>query len=277
MRTAVTRAIVVFVLAFMASRAHAQLIIAHRGASYDAPENTLAAFKLAFEQNADGIEGDFYLTKDGKIVCFHDKTTKRTAGGVDLDVASSTLGELRKLDVGSCKNPKYAGEKPPTLEEVFAILPPGKFFCIEIKSGPEILPVLKETIAKSKVSPEQLRIIAFDSNVIAQAKNVLPNIKAHWISDYKQNKQTGEWRPSHQTILKTLKQIGADGFNSNANLAVLTPQFVHQLKEIGLETQVWTVDKPEVAKTLKEMGVFAITTNRPGFIRQQLGERRAVP
>jgi glycerophosphoryl diester phosphodiesterase len=271
MRTSINRAIATLTIALMASQVHAQSIIAHRGASYDAPENTLAAFKLAFEQNADGIEGDFYLTKDGKIVCFHDKTTKRTAGGVDLDVASSTLAELRKLDVGSWKNPKYAGEKPPTLEEILAILPPGKFFCIEIKCGPEILPVLKETIARSKVAPEQLRIIAFDANVIAQAKKVLSTIKAHWISDYKQNKQTGEWRPNHETILKTLKQTGADGFNSNANLAFFTPQFVKQLKEMGLETQAWTVDKPEIAKQLKEMGVFAITTNRPAFVRERLG------
>ena len=77
-------------------------IVAHRGASLDAPENTLAAFRLAWSQGADAIEGDFRLTKDGRIACLHDDTTQRTAG-LDLTVADSTLAELRELDVGSWK------------------------------------------------------------------------------------------------------------------------------------------------------------------------------
>ncbi|MDA1056051.1 MAG: glycerophosphodiester phosphodiesterase family protein, partial [Planctomycetota bacterium] len=81
---------------------HGQLIIAHRGGSHDAPENTLAAFRLAFEQGADGIEGDFYLTRDNRIVCIHDADTKRVADKT-LVVAESSLAELKRLDVGSWK------------------------------------------------------------------------------------------------------------------------------------------------------------------------------
>lgn len=80
-------------------RTFAQSIVAHRGASFDAPENTLAAFNLAWEQGADAIEGDFYLTADQQIACIHDKTTKRTAG-VELKVADSTLDQLRELEYG---------------------------------------------------------------------------------------------------------------------------------------------------------------------------------
>ncbi|MDP6721144.1 MAG: glycerophosphodiester phosphodiesterase family protein, partial [Pirellulaceae bacterium] len=97
--------------------ARGQLIVAHRGASYDAPENTLAAFRLAWRQGADGIEGDFYLTKDGQIVCIHDADTKRTAG-VSRQVAKSTLAELRELDVGRWKDEEFAGERMPTLQQV---------------------------------------------------------------------------------------------------------------------------------------------------------------
>jgi glycerophosphoryl diester phosphodiesterase len=276
MRPILTRGIVGWSILIMTTAAavdaKAQLIIAHRGASHDAPENTLAAFKLAWEQNADGIEGDFYLTKDGKIICFHDKTTKRTAGGVDIDVASSTLEQLRKLDVGSWKDPKYAGEKAPTLDEVLAVVPPGKMFYIEIKCGPEILPALEETLGRSKVKPEQLRIISFNADVIAQAKQRLPKIKGLWISGYKQDKATGQWRPDQATILKTLNETKADGFNSNANFEMFTPKFVAQLKGMGLEVGAWTVDKAPDARKLKEMGVTAITTNRPGFIRQSLAQ-----
>src|SRR5436190_9554723 len=94
-------------------------LVAHRGASADAPENTVAAIKLAWEQKADASEFDVYLTKDGKIVVIHDATTKRTAGE-DKKVADTSLEDLRKLEVGKWKNPKFAGEKIPTLEEMLA-------------------------------------------------------------------------------------------------------------------------------------------------------------
>src|SRR6188768_2306112 len=74
-------------------------IVGHRGASFDAPENTVAAVRLAWEQKADAAEFDVYLTKDRKVVVIHDKDTKRTAGGVNKVVAESTLAELRALDV----------------------------------------------------------------------------------------------------------------------------------------------------------------------------------
>src|SRR5262245_61979826 len=113
------------------------LIIAHRGASHDAPENTLAAFRLAWQQDADGIECDFYLTRDEAIACIHDETTKRTAG-VDLTIADATLDQLRGLDVGSWKDKRWAGERIPLIEQVFQTIPKGKRIYIEVKCGPEI-------------------------------------------------------------------------------------------------------------------------------------------
>ena len=76
------------------------LLIAHRGGSREAPENTLAAFHQAWQQGADGIEADFRLTRDGRVVCLHDAGTGRTAG-IDIAVAEATFAELRRLDVGS--------------------------------------------------------------------------------------------------------------------------------------------------------------------------------
>ena len=135
----------------------AQFIVAHRGASYDAPENTLAAFRLAWEQGADAIEGDFYLTADGQIVCIHDKTTKRVAPGQpELTVAKSTLQELRQLDVGRWKADKFAEERIPTLKEVLAIVPRQKRIFVEIKCGPEIVPILQQQLSDSDLKPEQI-------------------------------------------------------------------------------------------------------------------------
>src|SRR3954454_10841881 len=89
-------------------------IIGHRGASFDAPENTVASFRLGYEQKADACELDVYLTKDGRIVVIHDKDTRRTAG-VDRPVVQQTLDELKKLDAGKWKGDRFAGEKIPTL------------------------------------------------------------------------------------------------------------------------------------------------------------------
>ena len=123
-------------------------IIAHRGASYLAPENTLASTLLAWKLKADAVEVDVYLSKDNRIVVIHDRTTKRTSG-VNLNVAQTTAEELRQLDVGRFKNKKYAGEKIPFLEEIIATVPPKKKLYVEVKCGPEIVPLLKQVIEQS--------------------------------------------------------------------------------------------------------------------------------
>ena len=101
------------------------LIVAHRGSSFEAPENTLPAFRLAWEQGADAIERDFLLTKDDQIVCIHDASTKRLSDK-NLVVSKSTFEELRALDVGAWKHEKFKGTKIPTISEVFATIPKGK-------------------------------------------------------------------------------------------------------------------------------------------------------
>jgi glycerophosphoryl diester phosphodiesterase len=260
---------VVIVCLIVGCSAWAQVIVAHRGASFDAPENTLAAYQLAWEQGADGAEGDFYLTADGRIVCIHDPTTKRT-GDRALEVAKSTSEELRKVDVGAWKDAKFAGERIPTIEEVLAIVPPGKLYYIEVKCGPEILPGLEAAIARSGVQSEQLRIISFNAQLIAEAKRRMPQVNAHWISGFKVDKETKEIAPTTEAVFKTLKDVSADGFNGQWNTKVWTAGFVEKLKSLGLETAVWTVDDPAVARRLAKAGVGGLTTNRPGWLRERL-------
>ena len=132
MRSVFLIVVVVFTIVF-SSTAGAQLIVAHRGASYDAPENTLAAFQLAWQQNSDAIEGDFYVTSDQQIVCIHDKSTRRVAPKQPaLNVADSTFKQLRQLDVGSWKHDRYSAERVPTLKQVLATVPAGKQIFVEI-------------------------------------------------------------------------------------------------------------------------------------------------
>ena len=242
-------------------------VIAHRGAAHDAPENTLAAFKLAWQQGADGIEGDFHLTREGEIVCIHDADTKRTAGQA-RKVAEATLAELRQLDVGSWKGEPWRGTRIPTLDEVLATVPEGKQVFIEIKSGPEILPALKQALAGSGLQSGQAVVMSFDARVIVEAKRLLPQLKALWLTDFKANQKTGV-RPSAIEILQTLEKIGADGVGCRAH-PVVDQAFMQTLRTARKEVHLWTVDDVAMAKRYLQLGADSLTSNRAGWLKQQL-------
>lgn len=244
-------------------------IIAHRGASYYAPENTVPAFELAWEQRSDAIEGDFYLTADGHIVCFHDGNTKRITG-VDLRVEDGTLDQLQAMDVGKWKAAEYAGERMPTLADVLSLVPPGKKVFLDIKSGPQIVEPMKEIIEASGLHPEQIVVIAFNADVVAKTRELLPDLTTYWLLGYRFDKETETWSPSLDSILQTLRRIDAHGLSTNANRDVVDETFVKRLREAGFEFHAWTINDAELARYFYDLGVDSITTDRPGFIRDAL-------
>ncbi|MDB6074640.1 MAG: glycerophosphodiester phosphodiesterase [Verrucomicrobiaceae bacterium] len=242
-------------------------IVAHRGASRDAPENTMASFKLGWEQKADGDELDIYLTKDGQVVVIHDGNTKRTTG-VDKPVVEQTLAALREQDAGSFKGPQWKGEKLPTLEEAVASIPEGRRLFIEIKCGPEVLPALEKVLTASGKKPEQLVIIGFGDETMRRAKLKFPHLKVYWIASMKPSKKGGKAKTLDE-VLKTAKAIGVDGVDLAAEPR-MDAAFVKQVREAGLQLYVWTVDDAKLASSLAKAGVDGITTNRPGWLREQL-------
>lgn len=244
------------------------LLIAHRGASREAPENTPAAFDLAWEQGADGIEADFRLTRDGRVVCMHDATTGRTAG-VDLSVAGASLEELRRLDIGAWKRIRWQGERIVTLEEVLDRLPTGKRFFIELKCGAEIIAPLRHILTAGIVPAEQLSLLAFDARLIAGLKEQLPGIRACLNADYRWSLRTRSWSPSREDLQAVLEECGADGLSSRA-VGLLDAQFVDELHRSGKEVHVWTVDNARSARHFLGLGVDSIMTNRPGWLRERL-------
>jgi glycerophosphoryl diester phosphodiesterase len=241
-------------------------VVAHRGASADAPENTLAAIKLAWEQKADASEFDVYLSKDRQVVVLHDKDTKRTAG-VDLPVAATPLAELRALDVGRWKGPQFAGEKVPTLDEMLATVPAGKRVFVEVKCGPEIVPELDRVVRAAKLKPEQTAVISFNADVVAAAKKARPDLQAYWVVSLKPKK--GQTPPTAEGLIARAKAVGADGLDLSATEA-LDAVFARKVKAAGLKLYVWTVNEADVAKRMVEIGVDGITTDRPGWLREQL-------
>ncbi len=249
---------------------YAQMIVAHRGASFDAPENTLAAFREAWVQQADGIEGDFYLTADQEIVCIHDKDTQRTAAR-NLPVTSSSLPELRQLEVGAWKAAKFDGEPIPTFKEVLACVPADKTFVIELKSTAEIVPVLSRQLAEADAKLDNLLVISFHAECIARCKAAHPELRAHWLTGYKLDKQTQQMHPTVEEIARTLQACQADGLGTQADRQVVNEDFIAKLTASGMrEFHVWTVDSPQDARYFQSLGAVGITTNRPALIRRAL-------
>lgn len=243
-------------------------VIAHRGASFDAPENTVAAVKLAWEQKADAAEFDIYLTRDRQIVAIHDKDTKRTAGGVNKVVAESTLAELRALDVGRWKGERYAGERIPTLDEILATITDGKRAFIEIKCGPEIVPELDRALKARKLPPADTPVISFDAAVVAAVKKARPDLPAYWIVNVNPK---GKTPPTAAQLIAKAKEVGADGLDLSATDA-LTADMAKQIRAAGLKLYVWTVNDAEKAKRMVELGVDGITTDRPADLRGWLAK-----
>lgn len=263
MRTFLT----MLILASGGAQAAEPFLVAHRGASHDAPENTLPAFELAWKQGADAIEGDFHLTSDGKIVCIHDYDTKRVSG-LKKPVKGSTLAELQALDAGAWFKPEFRGTTMPTLRDVIATVPAGKKLYLEVKCGPEIVPVMLEDLAASGLKTEQLVVISFNAPVIEELKKRKPDYKACWLSSFESSSPLD---PGTAEVLATVGRIKADGFSSKAD-ARLDATFVKTLREGGCEYHCWTVDDPATAKRFLEIGAMSITTNRPGFLRKSLAQ-----
>ncbi len=241
-------------------------IIAHRGASNLAPENTVAAAKLAWEKNADAVEVDVYLSQDKQVVVIHDKTTKRTAGE-ELEVAKSTAAELRKLDVGSFKGEQYKGERIPLLEEVIATMPPKKQLFVEIKCGPEVLESLEKTIVASG-KREQIVIIGFGFDTVKASKKLMPDIPTYWLVGTKRDKETEAWLPHSPDLVDDVVASGLDGLN--VHWAGVNKAFVKSVRKADLGLYIWTVNDPLEGARLSKLGVDGITTDRPGWLRDQL-------
>jgi len=243
-------------------------IIAHRGASHDAPENTLAAIRLAWEQQADAVEVDVQLSKDGELVVIHDDNTKRS-GSLARKVSAQTLDELRKLDAGSWKSKRWAGEKIPTLASVLAAVPEGKRLFVEFKCGSDGISAFKRTVKDAAPRLGTIVAIGFSSDTMRQLKADMPELEVCWICRFRRLWRTGRWCPAAEDLIAAAREIGVDGLDLDAR-GPLNATLVSKLSAAGLKVYVWTVDSPAKAGKLVAAGVDGITTNRPGWLREKL-------
>lgn len=243
-------------------------LIAHRGASHDAPENTLAAFRRGFEQGADAVELDLYLTADRRMVVIHDRDTGRIAS-ITNRVDQTSFKELRRLEVGQWGKWRGKGfsEKIPSLDEVLRLVPKGRRVFIEIKCGPEILPELEKALKRSRLKPAQTALIGFDYETVRQAKARFPRLEVSWLAQANKQKQY----PPVDELIQKAKAAGLDGLDLNSGFPI-DSAFVDKVHAAGLKLYTWTVDDPAVARDESAAGVDGITTNRPGWLRTQLSQ-----
>lgn len=240
-------------------------VIAHRGYSAIAPENTLASMREAWKTDADGIELDIYLTKDNQIIVSHDGNTKRTTGQ-SYEITSTDSKVLRTLDAGSFKGKQFAGEKLPFLDEILKESPAHKRIFVEIKQGdPKILPYLKKSVNKSK-NKANVTFISFNKDVLAQAKKMMPEIPAYWLHAPAKDTTTNKYMKYDETPIKIAKENHFDGVDSYCE--GVTPEFVKGVHDAGMKLYVWTIDNPVIVKDMVKLGVDGITTNNPVTTRE---------
>ncbi|MCZ6702213.1 MAG: glycerophosphodiester phosphodiesterase family protein [Ignavibacteria bacterium] len=242
------------------------LIIAHRGESYDAPENTLASINLAWKRDADGVEIDVQLTKDDKIVLIHDKTTLRT-GSKYKRIAANNYDGLLKIDVGKFKNTKWKNERIPLLDEAIDTIPGNKILFIEIKSDEKIIKPLQNLIEQKNINLAQIKFIGFNIYMMELIKKTFPEIGSYWIVEGKNYRTKGLLK---KTIIKC-NSAKLDGLDVQAR-KYLNKDVIHSVKNSGLKIYTWTVDDPERAKQLYLDGIDGITTNKAAWLKNKLKE-----
>ncbi|WP_022846128.1 glycerophosphodiester phosphodiesterase family protein [Desulfurobacterium sp. TC5-1] len=235
-------------------------IIAHRGASFYAPENTFSAFNLAFKMGADGIEMDVRLSKDGEIVVIHDETTGRT-GNKSLTVSEALYSQLEKVDVGSYFDREFKGEKIPRLRDVMVAFPDKELY-IEIKTGKEIIPYFL-SLSREILFSKNFLFFSFDFEVVKTLKRFFPENRVLFVVDYGYNVPDREGVCA--AIALAVKGASLDGVSTCADLRH-GKKAAEVFKSAGLFWNVWTVDNPYLAKEFKALGVDSISTNRPDLI-----------
>lgn len=231
------------------------LIIAHRGSSRYAPENTLAAFCLAYEQGADGIELDAKLTIDGEVIVIHDQTLDRTTGSSGR-VIDQTLAKLKTLDAGSFFSHAFQGERIPTLDEVFREL--GKKLLINVEltsylSPGDMLPEKVADLVKKHGVAQNILFSSFHPIILHRIRKLLPDIPAALL--------TADGILSMVGNSFIGRMISPDWIHPHISKA--TNNFIKNQHDTGRKVNAWTVNDPDEIQRLIFAGVDGIITDDP--------------
>ena len=259
-------------------------VIAHRGASDEAPENSLAAIRRAWKHQAAGVEVDVQLTGDGQLAVIHDSDTQRTTGR-RMVVAESTLAALQSLTISA--RPRggliRTAQRIPSLAQVLAVTPADRRALIEVKSGPEAAPALVEALRQSPRGevdgrPDRTIVCGFSLDTMeairdeAKARG-FDRFTLGWIAGFEAVNRTHE-PAGVASLLNQARDVGVQWLSLDVTGGVRKP-LVDQARAAGMLTYVWTVNDPDQAESLVVAGVDGVITDRPRFMREWLLQHEA--
>jgi len=231
------------------------LVIAHRGASGDFPENTLAAFVAAAEASADMCEFDVRMTRDGALVVIHDETVDRTSDGRG-EVGAMDLGEIKRLDAGIWFSARFEGQRIPTLAEVAATVRGRCGLVVELKN-PSIEFEALEVLRRQGVVKDTI-ILSFDRPQISR------------LSALKEAPRTGLLVDRERDgIVEAALAAGASAVCLQFRVA--SPALCAKARRSGLAVFVWTVDDEDLMRHFIAAEIDGIMTNYPGRLSRLLG------
>lgn len=233
--------------------------IAHRGASYLAPENTVASIQLAWELGSDGAECDVMLTKDNKIAVFHDQTGERLLNK-DVKISEVPYSEIKNIPIKLRESnlKKYEGSTVPQLKDLLETVPEDRLLVIEIKCGKEIIPYLQKDIKKYWKSGN-IAFIAFDYETIVETKKVFPAAPCYYLSSNADDLN----RRFDEIVRSDLEGV-------NLNHKIIDKALVERFRSAGKDVWCWTVNLPEDANRMQQSGVKHITTDRPAWLKKAI-------
>ncbi|MBE3584148.1 MAG: DUF1080 domain-containing protein [Limnochordaceae bacterium] len=245
----------------------APFVVAHRGASKEAPENTLAAFLRGIELNADLLECDVYLSADGVPVILHDSTVNRTTNGSG-SITSLTLEQIKQFDAGSWKGAQFAGERIPTLEELLELAKEKAQVLIEIKqAGQATMAATVAAIRKTGMT-NNVVIQSFNPESVKQASQLAPDIPRALLMN---DPGIRDAAVAGAFIVKQVLESGANAVS--IQYSTVTPELVRYLHSRGIAVFVWTVDDRYNLQRMITAGVDAIITNDPATAWQVIASQ----
>lgn len=253
-------------LAAVAASPAYDTLIAHRGESVDAPENTLPAYRTAVERGF-GFECDIYLSKDGRVFTFHDRTLARTSGGANTNRCNdATWDEVSKLDVGNWgpwKDSRFKGTRPALLDEVLELTRDGRWLYIDVKSSSaDIVPFVKAIFEKQRrANPGNTLFLCGSVECGRAFKRLMPGYKVLACLNCCKGWRKDSPPEPVANIVATAKEMGADGVDLRFIGTVTTAAYMKAIKAAGLELHVWTVDNLSDAVEAFRRGAQTVTTN----------------
>ncbi|MFD8823136.1 glycerophosphodiester phosphodiesterase [Streptomyces sp. NPDC059605] len=259
-------------------------VVAHRGASEDAPEHTLAAYRKAIEDGADALECDVRLTSDGHLVCVHDRRVNRTSNGRGA-VSALELSDLAALDFGSWKDREESPDWDPVPGELTSVLTLERLLelVVETRAAGRPLQLAVETKHPTRWAgqveerllhllkrfglddppadgPSPVRVMSFSARSLHRVRAAAPNLPTVYLMQFLSPRLRDGRLPA-----------GARIAGPGMRIVRSHPGYVERLHRAGHRVHVWTVNEPEDVELCLDLGVEAIITNRPKQVLSQLG------